>query len=54
VNYRFHTRTRTSCKTADWGSLKAAFGWDVVYLVKGNTGAQVLFRRLPLGFSLLM
>jgi peptidoglycan pentaglycine glycine transferase (the first glycine) len=39
-------------QTADWGSLKAAFGWDVVYLQKGRNGAQVLFRRLPLGFSL--
>jgi peptidoglycan pentaglycine glycine transferase (the first glycine) len=39
-------------QTAGWGSLKAAFGWDVAYLQKGSNGAQVLFRRLPLGFSL--
>lgn len=34
-----------------WGQLKSEFGWDAVHLTKGDTGAQVLFRRLPLGFS---
>ena len=37
-------------QTAEWGELKAAFGWQVVRLVSGVTGAQILFRRLPLGF----
>ncbi len=37
-----------------WGELKAAFGWpDPVRIVwDGLGGAQVLFRRLPLGFTL--
>ncbi|MBN2550988.1 MAG: peptidoglycan bridge formation glycyltransferase FemA/FemB family protein [Anaerolineales bacterium] len=45
-------------QTAAWGELKAAFGWDVLRLaveapeVRQRLGAQVLFRRLPLGFSL--
>ncbi len=37
-------------QTAEWGELKAAFGWQAVRLVSGVTGAQILFRRLPLGF----
>ena len=44
-------------QTAAWGELKASFGWQVARLAVGQgssaqTGAQVLFRRLPLGFSL--
>ena len=38
-------------QTAEWGELKAAFGWDAVRLVCGNAGAQLLFRRLPLGLT---
>ncbi|HJW91338.1 MAG TPA: peptidoglycan bridge formation glycyltransferase FemA/FemB family protein [Anaerolineales bacterium] len=42
-------------QTAAWGDFKAAFGWDVLRLEAGEgsfqVGAQVLFRRLPLGFS---
>ncbi len=35
-----------------WGELKTDFGWRVVRVVQEGCGAQVLFRRLPLGFSL--
>ncbi len=49
-----------------WGELKAAFGWEVVRLSSRNPdipgepgiqapalmGAQILFRRLPLGFAI--
>ncbi len=38
-------------QTAEWGDLKSAFGWEVVRLVCNGSGAQVLFRRLPLGFT---
>jgi lipid II:glycine glycyltransferase (peptidoglycan interpeptide bridge formation enzyme) len=38
-------------QTAEWGQLKTAFGWQAVYIVEGDTGAQVLFHRLPFGFS---
>jgi lipid II:glycine glycyltransferase (peptidoglycan interpeptide bridge formation enzyme) len=33
-----------------WGELKRAFGWQVERITDGVNGAQVLFRRLPLGF----
>ena len=38
-------------QSAEWGELKSAFGWEAVPLVEGGTGAQILFRRLPMGFS---
>jgi lipid II:glycine glycyltransferase (peptidoglycan interpeptide bridge formation enzyme) len=39
-------------QTTSWGELKAAFGWRVSRVRKGAIGAQVLFRRLPLGLTL--
>jgi peptidoglycan pentaglycine glycine transferase (the first glycine) len=39
-------------QTGLWGDLKAGFGWEVERLVHGEAGAQVLFRKLPLGLSL--
>lgn len=39
-------------QTPMWGDLKNHFGWKAVRVVSGLTGAQVLFRKLPLGFSL--
>lgn len=47
-------------QTSAWGELKSEFGWDVVRLTTHNTeggngraiGAQILLRRLPLGFSM--
>ncbi|HZD58741.1 MAG TPA: peptidoglycan bridge formation glycyltransferase FemA/FemB family protein [Anaerolineales bacterium] len=39
-------------QTTAWGDLKSEFGWDVARLLHGKAGAQVLFRRLPLGFTL--
>jgi lipid II:glycine glycyltransferase (peptidoglycan interpeptide bridge formation enzyme) len=38
-------------QTAEWGELKKGFGWDVVRLICGDLGVQILFRRLPLGFT---
>jgi peptidoglycan pentaglycine glycine transferase (the first glycine) len=44
-------------QTGEWGELKRAFGWDVVRLIGQETanapapGIQILFRPLPLGFS---
>ncbi len=38
-------------QSAQWGELKASFGWEAVRVVEGGAGAQILFRRLPLGFS---
>jgi lipid II:glycine glycyltransferase (peptidoglycan interpeptide bridge formation enzyme) len=38
-------------QTRAWGELKAAFNWTPVRIQSGQAGAQVLFRRLPLGLS---
>jgi lipid II:glycine glycyltransferase (peptidoglycan interpeptide bridge formation enzyme) len=37
---------------AAWGQLKAEFGWQPEHIVTAHSGAQVLFRPLPFGFSL--
>ena len=34
-----------------WGDLKSDYGWTPEYLRLGDLGAMVLFRHLPLGFS---
>jgi len=39
-------------QTGEWGELKSAFGWEAVRVVSGEVGAQILFLRLPLGFTL--
>lgn len=39
-------------QTRAWGELKSGFGWQVERIVRGDCGAQVLFRKLPLGLSL--
>lgn len=38
-------------QTGEWGELKSAFGWKPVRVVSGNVGVQILFRKLPLGFT---
>jgi peptidoglycan pentaglycine glycine transferase (the first glycine) len=38
-------------QSGEWGELKSAFGWDAVRVVKDGLGAQILFRRLPLGLT---
>ena len=35
-----------------WGELKQGFGWTAVRLREANAAAQILFRRLPLGFTI--
>jgi lipid II:glycine glycyltransferase (peptidoglycan interpeptide bridge formation enzyme) len=39
-------------QTAEWGELKGSFDWSVARVVVGDLGAQILFRKLPLGFSI--
>lgn len=39
-------------QTGEWGELKSAFGWKPVRIVSGNVGVQILFRKLPLGFTI--
>ena len=38
-------------QTGEWGALKSSFGWEPVRIVSGKVGAQILFRKLPLGFT---
>jgi lipid II:glycine glycyltransferase (peptidoglycan interpeptide bridge formation enzyme) len=38
-------------QTSAWGELKSDFSWTAVRVLWGQAGAQVLFRHLPLGFS---
>ena len=38
-------------QTEEWGRLKSAFGWNSQYLICGEAGALILFKKLPLGFS---
>ena len=35
-----------------WGEFKSNFGWKPVFIQSGASGAQILFRRLPFGFSI--
>lgn len=39
-------------QTAAWGKLKSQFGWKPFYVIHELIGAQILFRQLPLGFSI--
>jgi lipid II:glycine glycyltransferase (peptidoglycan interpeptide bridge formation enzyme) len=39
-------------QTGEWGELKSAFGWKPVRIVSGDSGVQILFRKLPLGFTI--
>lgn len=38
-------------QSAAWGDLKAEFGWHPVRIQVGSCGAQILFRKLPLGLT---
>jgi len=39
-------------QTSPWGQLKASFGWRSVNVVKGESGAQVLLKRVLPGINL--
>ncbi len=39
-------------QTGEWGELKRGFGWEPLRIVNGDVGVQILFRKLPLGFTL--
>jgi peptidoglycan pentaglycine glycine transferase (the first glycine) len=39
-------------QTAEWGELKSAFEWSAVRILDGDAGVQILFRNLPLGFTI--
>lgn len=39
-------------QSAEWGRLKAGFGWKAFWIVQSDSGAQVLFRRLLMGLTI--
>jgi lipid II:glycine glycyltransferase (peptidoglycan interpeptide bridge formation enzyme) len=39
-------------QTSAWGMLKSSFGWRARWVQEDDAGAQILFRKLPLGFTL--
>ena len=39
-------------QTGEWGELKSAFGWKPVRIRNQDAGVQLLFRKLPLGFTI--
>lgn len=39
-------------QTGAWGELKSRFGWRAIRVIHENQGAQILLRRLPLGFTI--
>ena len=39
-------------QTEEWGKLKSAFGWYAVRAKTGPLSVQILFRKLPLGFTI--
>lgn len=39
-------------QSGEWGELKSKFGWITVRIKSGNCGAQILFRKTPVGFTI--
>jgi peptidoglycan pentaglycine glycine transferase (the first glycine) len=39
-------------QTGEWGELKSMFEWQPVRIVDGDHGVQILFRKLPFGFTI--
>src|SRR5689334_6184895 len=39
-------------QTGEWGELKSGFGWKPVRIINEKSGVQILFRKLPLGFTI--
>ena len=39
-------------QTGEWGELKSGFGWDAARIISGDAGIQILFRKLPFGFTI--
>ncbi len=39
-------------QSGQWGEFKSDFGWNPLCVQCGSSGAQILFRKLPFGFSI--
>jgi lipid II:glycine glycyltransferase (peptidoglycan interpeptide bridge formation enzyme) len=51
-NFLKNQPTSHVLQAAEWGELKSNFGWQAQRLIAGQVGVQILFRKLPLGFTL--
>lgn len=38
-------------QSGEWGELKSAFGWKVERIIFGSVGIQLLFKKLPFGYT---
>jgi peptidoglycan pentaglycine glycine transferase (the first glycine) len=52
ITFLHNHTTAHLLQSDEWGQLKSAFGWEPVQIIEGGTGAQILFRNLPLGYTL--
>ncbi|KAF0107035.1 MAG: FemAB family protein [Anaerolineaceae bacterium] len=50
-NYLSRSPDAHLLQTGEWGELKRGFGWEPVRVAAGDCGAQILFRRLPMGLT---
>jgi len=39
-------------QSSHWGEFKSHYGWNPMYVLADDSGAQVLFRQLPLGYTI--
>ncbi len=39
-------------QTGAWGVLKSGYGWQPKWVIVGNSGAQILIKRLPFGYGI--
>ena len=39
-------------QTSEWGDFKSNYGWMPERVISGESGAQILFRQLPLGYTI--
>lgn len=51
-NFIAHHPDAHLLQTGAWGELKSAFGWHVIRLLEGVSGAQILFRKLLPGVKI--
>lgn len=51
-NFIGHQPEAHLLQTSMWGELKGKFGWRPERVMTGESGAQILFRKLPLGFTM--
>ena len=39
-------------QSSKWGKLKSIYGWEPIWIGDENGGAQILFRKIPLGLTI--